>query len=288
MPAPELPWKAIHRVADTKAGRFREAFLRNRNLIVNPEVQQALEAAFVEGRLDLAELAINWGSIEQPMRESFEDAITDTMRAAGRASEATLPTNASLRFDITNPAAVEFAKEHSANLVHQISDRSKKGIRRVIRDMFEQGIPPRDAARQIMPHIGLTERQSQSVNNFLDRQLALGVTEDVALKEADRYAGRALRRRATLIARTESIAASNQGQMALWDQAEGAGLLDKEKTFVEWIVTPDDRLDEMICLPMAGQRRRMGARFETGQGSMVDKPPAHPGCRCALGLVVEQ
>ena len=283
VPAPEPEWKAIHKVADSKHGRFRAAFLKNRGLIVGPEIQQAVEAGFVEGNLTLVELAVNWKSVEAPMAEAFEGAIAETMAAAAKASEAHLPPNVNLQFDITNPFAVEFAKEHSFNLVRQIGDDSIAGLQRVIRAAFEEGLPPRVAAKRIMDTVGLTKLQTQAVDSFRAKQLALGVEADAAEASTSKFAQKVLRRRATLIARTETIRASAMGQQALWDQAIGAKLLPREQQR-EWIITPDDRLDEKQCLPMAGQVKGMGEPFVTGTGAEFMTPPIHPGCRCAIAL----
>jgi SPP1 gp7 family putative phage head morphogenesis protein len=87
--------------------------------------------------------------------------------------------------------------------------------------------------------------------------------------------------RAETIARTEVQRASNQGQIEAWDQATDEGLLTGTET-KEWIVTPDDRLCP-ICEPLDGQNVPMDGTFDA-DGAQVDGPPAHPNCRCTLGI----
>lgn len=279
-------WKSIHRAADRRRVAFRQAFLLNRNKVVTPEIEQAIEDAFDAGRLDQIENLIGWDGIEPTMQESFEDAVLGTMDAGAEAARKHLPGNLAqeLSFDVKNPRVIQFARQESSRLVTQVSEKTKTAIRHVIAEGFEQGITPAESARRIMEIVGLTDGQAQSVQNLRTRLIARGSTELEANKQAGVAARRALRRRATLIARTETIRSASAGQNALWRQGQTVGLLAQNATR-EWIVTPDDRLDTEVCLPMAGQRRGLSEAFETGTGNTVTQPPAHPGCRCAMGLV---
>jgi hypothetical protein len=57
-----------------------------------------------------------------------------------------------------------------------------------------------------------------------------------------------------------------------------------------WIVTQDDRLDTKVCEPMpfleANKHVAIDGVFTTGDGQQLATPPAHPNCRCAVGLVI--
>jgi hypothetical protein len=83
--------------------------------------------------------------------------------------------------------------------------------------------------------------------------------------------------RVKTIAHTEVMAAANQGQMQAWDQAVKDGWLDGDEKMV-WIVTPDDKLCE-ICEEFEDMQVPLGEQFPEGG------PPAHPNCRCTIGLV---
>jgi hypothetical protein len=63
--------------------------------------------------------------------------------------------------------------------------------------------------------------------------------------------------RAELIARTETMRASNEGQQEAWDQAVEEGLLTGNEQ-QEWIVTPDDRLCPSAS-PSTASRRHWAA-----------------------------
>ncbi len=203
------------------------------------------------------------------------------------------------RFDRTNPRAVEWARDRSSKLVREITRETRAAIRATIARAFEQGLPPRRAARLLRSVVGLTERQAGWV---LDLEEAIangnpgtlvkagktrvripkgGANSSFIQRASDRYAQRLHRARTLLIARTETIAASNQGQIMLWSQAVQRGEL-KSDTTREWITTPDDRLCP-YCMAMDGQTRGLEEQFNSDLGS-VDAPPLHPACRCAIGV----
>jgi len=278
-------YDAIHEVADRNARRFRRAFLENRGLAETPEVRRAVEAAFKAGRLDEVERAIGWPDrIAPSMAEDFEKAILETAVAGGRAAEAFAPSGMTLTFDAAHPAAANFAKSHSFNLVQDLSGNSVEGLQKSIRTAFNLGLTPPEAAKLVEGNIGLYTGQVNHVEDTVNRLISSGVPQNEALAEGRTLAKRLLRRRAEMIARTETIRAANAGQTELWNSARSAGLLPEDAQR-EWIVTPDDRLDAEICLPMHGQRVGLEMQFETGIGGQVSYPPAHPMCRCAIGLV---
>ena len=251
--------------------------------------------------------ALPWRDMELDWLGGFADALLATLQASAKAHARVFRGETiakqepvgrlELSLDLTNPRAVRWAQTRAAELVTQVSEETKATIRRLIADMYFQGIPPDKAARMLRQHIGLTERDSRAVANLqtrLAREQAARVAEgreplpdERLVGQVDRYSERLLRNRATLIVRTESIRASAQGQQELWNQAQDQGLLDKEFTRRIWIVTPDERLCE-ICAPMADDPENivgLDEPFTDGEGQSVMNPPVHPQCRCAVGLV---
>lgn len=151
-----------------------------------------------------------------------------------------------MAFDETNPKAVETARKRAAELIQGISEGMRERLRELVEEAFTQQIEVDDLADQIEEIIG-----------------------DAA--------------RAETIARTETMKASNDGQQLLWEEAAEKGLLTGlEKK--EWIVTPDDRLCP-VCEPMDGVQVELGGFFSVG-GEQLEGPPAHPNCRCTIGLAV--
>ena len=88
-------------------------------------------------------------------------------------------------------------------------------------------------------------------------------------------------RRAKLIAITETTAAYSRGEMEAARAVEAEGLFEYEKT---WLTNRDDIVCS-ICQPMDGVTVK-GSRgvFTLPNGAKVKGPPAHPGCRCWLGM----
>lgn len=149
-------------------------------------------------------------------------------------------------FDATNPAARKWIEEHALETVDDMSTTTRERVR----DLLERSFDGEFDIDELTDEIG-----------------------DIIGDDA----------RAESIARTETMTASNAGQQQLWDQAVEEGLLTGDEQ-QEWIVTPDDLLCP-ICAPMEGQKAPLDGTFEV-DGEDIDGPPAHPRCRCTIGLTV--
>ena len=182
------------------------------------------------------------------------------------------------RFDITNPLATEASGTITADLVRQVTRETKKSLRVVLKQAFEDRLPPAATARRIKPLIGLHSRQAQAARNFRARLVASGLRADLVDARASRYAAKLLRQRSYLIARTETIRALSAGQQAAWRTARDAGRIPKT-SLQRWSVVGDDRLCP-ICIALSGVKRKIGQQFPGG----ISHPPAHPACRCTLVL----
>lgn len=180
-----------------------------------------------------------------------------------------------------NQRVTEWAEERAASLV-RTTDDVKEIIRLLVAEANERGIPPRDLAKILQDIIGLLPKQIEAVARFRAKLVADEVDADTVARRTERYATAQLRKRAMTIARTETIAAVNAGQQLLWEDAVRRNAIDADDFVRTWIVTDDDRLDPVICEPLDGVRVRIGQPFADG----IMHPPAHPMCRCAMGLAV--
>lgn len=247
------------------------------------DVMRALERGDVEAAVDV----LRWDEGEaflrsvlpQQFRSAFEiageRATRDLQRAGMRAS-----------FDLINQRAVEFVRNHSAALIREFNQSSQAGVRTIIRRAFEDGIPVRQTARLIMEDgIGLTERDARALMNLrrrLERDTELDLSDSQLNARIDRKAEQLLRGRAENIARTETIRAEREGTQESWRQAADEGLLDVRALGQEWIATPDERECD-VCMDLDGQKQRLGESFQVS-GETFAGPPAHPNCRCTLGI----
>lgn len=188
-----------------------------------------------------------------------------------------------ISFDVKNPRAAVWASRNAGRLITAVSDETRQAIRTMIRDSVADGIDVRRTAGRIRDVIGLTDRLADAVVNQSRRLVEQGNTEAQVDAATGRYMRKLLTYRSQVIARTEIVAATIQGQRELWTQAVDAGQLDARVTSRVWIVTPDDRLCP-LCAPMDGQETELEGQF-TFDGEPIDGPPGHPQCRCAEGLV---
>lgn len=213
-------------------------------------MRKALEAKDEAEVFALASEAIE--ATAAKLRPILEKELLAVVLASGKAWKAPKVTalraaaDIKYKFDVTNPRATEWAAEHAAWLIDGISETTREAIREEVEAAFEDQFDVRDLADRIEDLIGDASR-------------------------------------AQTIARTETMTASNQGQLEAWEQAKEAGLLSGGEQ-KEWIVTPDDRLCP-ICEPMDGVNVGLDEKFVVN-GEELDGPPAHPNCRCTIALTV--
>jgi SPP1 gp7 family putative phage head morphogenesis protein len=103
----------------------------------------------------------------------------------------------------------------------------------------------------------------EDLQRVLAEGFELGESIDDLAKRVTEYYGEAEKVRARLVARTETIAASNEGAL------QGYGELGVEKA--EWYTAPDERL----CEECAAQH---GVQYALTESHGLI--PAHPNCRC--------
>lgn len=245
------------------AGRVRRAvngsFGVGRKRINRARLQAAI--ASKDAKAISAELSAAVASCEADLQPKIEKLISAIRNESGtlaakdlvgqlqqRHSRALAPGHGKtgFTFDVKNEDALAWAKEHAADLVTGISDTSREEIKGLIEDMFDEKITPDDLFEGLVDAIGDEER-------------------------------------AQLIAETETMAASNAGVQEAWDQAVEEGLLTGNELQV-WIVTPDEVLCP-ICEGLDGETAPLDGQF-VFEGESYDAPPAHPRCRCTVGLQI--
>lgn len=214
-----------------------------------------------------------------------------------------IPVETSIAFDVANEDAVRWAERHAAMLITEINSETRAAIRVFVAEAINNGVPPAKLAKQIRSVVGLHSRQAVAVLNAQMRMEnaapgslvkvgkvrvrvpSTGLPAGRIRQVARDYADRLLRQRSIAIARTETLAASNEGQRQIWAKAQASGVIS-DTVEREWIVTPDDRACP-VCTAADGQRRRLDEPFIVG-GFTVMNPPAHPLCRCAQGISIPE
>ena len=162
--------------------------------------------------------------------------ITEMVKINGEAAAAEL----GVAFDVTDPKVIKWIKERAGMLIKSIADTTLEKLKRTLAEGVANG---------------------ESIPNLASR--VSGVYDD-----AKGY-------RATMIARTETISASNEGALEAYKQS---GVVEKK----EWLVAAD-ACD--ICIDIAmGGAIKLNESFSGG----FDAPPAHPNCRCTILPVIKE
>lgn len=291
-PSPE--WQLIHRQADAMIPVLRATFMRAVRAVGLATPWDEIEELLASGFLDVGRLvpwnAVGSDALMDPLTRIFQMVFARSGRLSARQLQPRL-IDGSFRirkqleavFVEGHPRASTWAQRNAAERVVEIEAGTALAIRAYIVEGFDLGIAPRALAREMRRAqiVGLTERHALAVVRRHARLIARGLSPERIARETERYAARLLRLRTENIARTETLRAATEGQLEAWTQSREAGTLSRsvEK---RWIVTRDLRLCP-ICAPLTGIQVAVDQLFTTSIGR-VPGPPAHPSCRCALGL----
>lgn len=286
---------AVTTAADRLAPALRRALARAFALLTSrvplEDLARAVDTGRLTPRLDAALRAL-----PALLRAEVSPVIEAAVRAGARASAAAIKQAArSSRvrgstppsaFTQVNARAVErAASKATAALIKAASAGTRQAVRVAVRDAVagvEGRASAQAAARTIRAVVGLDPRRALAVTRYRKRLVEQGADPATAAARAARYADKLLGQRATTIARTEILSASNEGRLAAWRAAQEKGLLREGQRRV-WVVTPDDRLCPS-CEAMDGQTVDLGEPFESDDFGAVDAPPLHPNCRCTTVL----
>jgi hypothetical protein len=179
------------------------------------------------------------------------------------------------RFDYTDPRATQWAIDQSARLVTAVTDEMRQQIRDVIGQAFTQNKTVVDTAKQLRTFIGLNARQQRALENFIEQNKDKPNFEKLV---AD-YRAKAIKYRATMIARTEIITAESNGRQLGWQQSIDGGWAHPQ-SMKRWSAALGERTCE-ICAAMNGKSVRWDLPFPNG----VFDAPAHVMCRCSTVLL---
>jgi hypothetical protein len=219
-------------------------------------VSVAFRYAFALGRKALGK-DIKVDAAVEAVRKALKDVLPKTLLAVLkvggevgiaslekqlRVSELRLAAEVlTMKFDSRDPRAVAWAEEHAAELIDGVTETTRERIKAAIATALESGTL--DDARD---------------------DIANAVGDDA---------------RADLIARTEVMTATNEGNREAWDQAVEEGLLTGNERR-EWIATSDAC---PLCDELDGETAPLDGEYP-GDGG--DGPPLHPACRCTEGLTL--
>lgn len=268
-------------IADQLEPEFRQAFL-------------AMVAALADGPSD-RELtaALKAGDMAAVIR-LFEAALSDPLTATGmsvmvpayqslltRSGTSTLAAlGTAVGFEAATSAAEHWIHSQSATMVKAISEDTLESLRRALGTGYRQALGSRYTARQIRHLVGLVPSHAAAVVRYTESLADQKVPPERIAHFTQTYARRLLNWRADTIARTETMTAAHAGQYEAWRQLFESGMYIAGETWVEWVVTEDDRLCPK-CAPMDGKRVRYGEYFVADVKGFPDGRPdvETPGSR---------
>ncbi|MDD5034117.1 MAG: phage minor head protein [Methylococcaceae bacterium] len=254
--------------------------------------EKRLRESYERGDLFGAAEAVEFGLAEESLWHALQAMILLQVEEAGRKAAADLrrllrnrsekritkQEGVAGEFNLINESSVEYARQRSASLVTRITADTQATIRDLVGRSFREGRTGEQLARDIREVVGLLPRQATALVNF---QRKLEQEDRAPAKIADlteAYRRRLLLQRGRMIARTEIIGSSTQGQQEVWGQAVEQNLIGP-KTQRVWIDTSDDR-ECPLCAAMHGKTATLGQPYDNG----IMGPTLHPGCRCTEGI----
>ncbi|GJE00550.1 hypothetical protein [Methylobacterium isbiliense] len=265
-----------------------------------PRLQRAFLAAVADirdrARIGVIVTMLERGDIDGAVRavgldsaafRALDAALVQAFEEGGNYTTVRLPAlrepdgyRLEIRFDVRNPRAEAWLRDHSSTAVREILDDQRTLIRASLDAGMAAGRNPRDVALDLVGRIdpktkrrdggaiGLTSSQEAWVRRYadelargdlaaLDRQLrdkrfdgtvrkavAAGkplTAEQIAAMVAA-YRNRALRYRAETIGRTEAMAALHQSQDEAMQQAIDAGQIQEGRVMKVWRSAGDGRV----------------------------------------------
>jgi len=168
----------------------------------------------------------------------------------------TIPVKDSL-IDIITTISMERGKQKGGQWVTNISRETASVMRDTMLDAVKRGVGAEQLGRELRGLIGILPDHKIAYDNYrnlLQRRVQSGdLSEQVFERLTRRYYSRLLAWRAEMIARTETMFAVHEGQLIAWYAMVNAGILQPQRTWIEWVVTDDDRLCDR-CAPMDEKR----------------------------------
>ena len=277
-------------------GRFQRAFVETmRSLYEDKKTQRELARIIRTSRSpEAAAKAVEALFDTEKLTARFEKIYVDVMEAAGEAEFKRLKVPG--KFQVVakalegipvNRFSAKWINERTGDLIKEITSAEKKRVRQVVMRNFGKRMTTPDVAAELGNTVGLLASEEARVQAAFDAALEKGTPRVVARAQSKEVANRLLFQRGKRIARTETIMAQNQGKLDSWKQAADEGIMPPG-TMKTWIAATDSERTCKICGSEDGGLDRMSVPvnepFESEYVGLLDRPPAHPNCRCTMTL----
>lgn len=275
----------VHKAGPTAAEeralqqKIADLFREQGKVLSNSEIQEAIQS----GTPLLLADQVDWEhGIAKPLLDDIEVSRLAQFQKAGEGAvkgyRELRHFGPSLSFKVTNPRSVHFLRVFGAQLVTDITQETKAGLRQLLVTAYKEGLSIDQTANMIRGGIGVNKRQAISLRRYTEAAHA-ELPEAIANRRIERFTQKLIGARATMIARTELLRASNQGELEGWRQLQDEGIFETETVKIAMIAYDERTCDE--CLELDGEEVPLKEAFSNG----VDAPPFHPECRCTIYVV---
>jgi SPP1 gp7 family putative phage head morphogenesis protein len=288
---PDAELRDAYAIAANNELQFARAFMRFTRDLMTPSAMAAIGRAVRADSAAAAVRALPVLEAADDMRDRFERAYGTIIQEAGQAEANRHKWK--FKFEIAkrleglfggrvppNPHSLKWIRERAGAAIADTTKKQQANVRKIVERSFEQGLRGPEVVQQIEAEVGLLAREQDAVERRFQSNLNQGVSPSAAKRDRDRYAASLRTKRAERISRTETIEAQSQGRRDSWKLADEEGLIPPG-TEREWAAaTESDRTCE-ICLDLDGQKVALNESYDSAVlGEKVDRPPAHPNCRC--------
>lgn len=253
----------------------------------------ALNQAFQDGvsKQDVERIlqSLDWTAFGASMRDAG-NTLGNFFQKTGLNDLKDMGVDANLVFTLINEKAVSFAAEFAAKYVVEIQDDLRQSIRAKVVSSVSGELTVAELSRQIRQGLPLHANWAKAVPKFYDktykRLIKDGVPQAKAVANAEamaaKYEQKLIRKRALVIARTETQRAAQQGTYDSWLAGIDSGLIRKGSRKV-WFAEPS-ACDLCAALKDTEISVTSDWGFSDGfNGGLM--PPRHPNCRCRVALL---
>ena len=230
-------------------------------------------------------LHLDWAAYESALLTGWVKGTDQVLRGSTRAGLAehgfTMARKDVIEFEIGREMSLEWIRNRGAAHVTGITDATRKAIQDILQRGIAENRTTNQMIRDIHDVIGLSPRDANLIMNRRAQLEKAGVPQRAIERQLRALKKKKLKQRAFLVGGTETMAARNQGTVNAWKVLEREGQLEPGM-HKEWIAMPGC----VVCAAIMekGPVPLNSFFFAELQGTFHDAPPAHPGCRCSMGL----
>jgi hypothetical protein len=270
------PWAYLHAIADAANPELVKAFLNAVMTVRNGFNRKRFEKLLKTYDFERVLQETNWKLVaDTELQPAIAATLRDVLESA--ATFVPLPVQATIAWDILDPKAVAWVRNEAGTLITNITKETLLAVRETIQRGFTEGKGVQVMADGLRDIIGMNSRQAGAFDKYAADLAERGLKNSDTLLEA--YRRKLIKERATMISRTETIKAANEGWRQGIQKAVDDGLLDPQVWEISWLVTQDDRKCEK-CQSMRGKHRPIGGTYVEGIYAGTSGPPGHVQCRC--------